>query len=114
MAQKMFKVKYTYSSRDDIRKKKEYILNTFKYTGLGKRFSEKIKKAVNQLKIFPSGYDTTGFQYRGYDIHIMPSQSYLLFFVIDEQKQEIIILRVLQDGQDWKYIIKQWLGNNLE
>lgn len=114
MAQKMFKVKYTYSSRDDIREKKEYILKEFKYKGLGIRFSEKIKKAVNQLKIFPNGYDTTGFGYRGYDIHLMPFQSYLLFFVIDEQKREVTILRVLQDGQDWEYIIEQWLKKNLE
>lgn len=114
MAQKIFKVKYTYSSRDDIREKKEYILNTFKYKGLGKRFSDKIKRAVNQLKVFPNGYNTTGFQYRGYDIRMMSSQSYLLFFVIDEQKQEVTILRVLQDGQDWKYIIEKWLGNSLK
>ncbi|MBO4999172.1 MAG: type II toxin-antitoxin system RelE/ParE family toxin [Lachnospira sp.] len=112
MAHKMFTVKYTYSSKDDIRKKKEYILREFKYKGLGKRFSEKIKMAVNQLKIFPNGYETIGFQYRGYDIHLMPSQSYLLFFVIDQQKCEVIILRVLQDGQDWKYIIEQWLEKN--
>ena len=46
MTQKMFQVKYTYSSRDDIREKKEYILKKFKYKGLGKRFTEKIKKAM--------------------------------------------------------------------
>lgn len=114
MARRMFTVKYTYSSRDDIRAKKEYILREFKYKGLGIRFSEKIKKAVNQLKIFPNGYDTTGFKYRGYDIHLLPSQSYLLFLVIDEQRCEVTILRVLQDGQDWEYIIEQWLEKNSE
>lgn len=114
MAHKMFTVKYTYSSRDDIRAKKEYILRQFKYKGLGKHFSEKIKKAVNQLKIFPNGYSTTGFKYRGYDIHLMPLQSYLLFFVIDEQRGEVTILRILQDGQDWEYIIEQWLVKNSE
>ncbi len=33
---------------------------------------------------------------------------------IDERKQEVTILRVLQDGQDWKYIIEKWLGNSLK
>ena len=114
MTQKLFQVKYTYSSRDDIKEKKEYILKKFKYKGLGKRFTEKIKKAANKLKVFPNGYDTTGFKYRGYDIHFLSSQSYLLFFVVDEKRREVIILRVLQDGQDWEYIIGQWLKANAE
>ncbi len=37
MEQKRYKIKYTYSSRDDIKEKKEYILDTFKYRGLGKK-----------------------------------------------------------------------------
>lgn len=45
---------------------------------------------------------------------MMPSQSYLLFFVVDENKFEVTILRVLQDGQDWEYIIKQWLIDSSE
>lgn len=54
-----------------------------------------------------------GFEYRGYSIHLMPFQSYLLFFVIDEQKREVTILRVLQDGQDWEYIMQEWLKEGL-
>lgn len=38
-------------------RKKEHILKEFKYKGLGKRFSEKIKRAVTQLKVFPDGYE---------------------------------------------------------
>ena len=59
-------------------------------------------------------YDTTEFTYRGYDIHFLYSQSYLLFFVVNEKKREVTILRVLQDGQDWEYIIGQWLKANVE
>ena len=33
---------------------------------------------------------------------------------IDERKQEVTILIVLQDGQDWKYIIEKGLGNSLK
>lgn len=69
MEQKRYKIKYTYSSRDDIKEKKEYILDTFKYRGLVKRFTDKIKAAVEDLRVFPLGYKATGFSYRRYDIH---------------------------------------------
>lgn len=112
MGKRIFKIKYTYSSRNDIREKKEYILKTYKYKGLGKNFTEKIKQATNQLKIFPYGYNTIGFKYREYDIHMLPSQSYLVCYVVDEGKFEVIILRILQDGQDWENIIEQWLTDH--
>ncbi len=62
--QKKYRIKYTYSSRDDIRGMKRYI----KYRELGESFTEKMKAAFNGLKVFPAGHNITGFRYRGYDI----------------------------------------------
>lgn len=42
MTAKKYKMKYTYSSREDIREKKEYIIQTFKYRQFGKSFTDKI------------------------------------------------------------------------
>lgn len=42
MEQKRYKIRYTYSSRNDIKEKKQYILDTFKYRGLAQRFTDKI------------------------------------------------------------------------
>ncbi len=44
---KKYKIKYTYSSRDDIRGMKKYILDNFKYRELGENFTKKIKTAVD-------------------------------------------------------------------
>lgn len=115
MEQKRYKIKYTYSSRDDIKEKKEYILGilgTFKYRGLVKRFIDKIKAAVEDLRVFPLGYKATGFRYRGYDIHIKTYDSYLLFFTVDKEQSEVIISRILQDRQNWEYILVRWIQQN--
>lgn len=112
MEQKRYKIKYTYSSRDDIKEKKEYILDTFKYRGLVKRFTDKIKAAVEDLRVIPLGYKATGFRYRGYDIHIKTYDSYLLFFTVDKEQSEVIILRILQDRQNWEYILVRWIQQN--
>lgn len=63
--QKKYKIKYTYSSRDDIRGMKKYILENLKYRELGENFIKKIKTAVDSLKAFPRGI-----HYRGHDIYL--------------------------------------------
>ena len=58
------------------------------------------------------GYGTTGFVYRGYEIYMKPTNNHLLFYIIDEAKKIVTILRVLQDGMDWEYIIGCWIERN--
>jgi len=106
---KNYKIKYTYSSRDDIRKIKKYILDNFKYRELGENFTKKIKTAVDGLRSLPTGYNTTGILYRGYNIYLKPYRTYLLFFIVDDNLSIVTILRVLQDRINWQYILKRWI-----
>ncbi|MBD5456444.1 MAG: type II toxin-antitoxin system RelE/ParE family toxin [Lachnospiraceae bacterium] len=109
---KNYRIKYTYSARDDILRMRKYILQTFKYHELAKGFTNRIQKAARELKILPNGYSTIGFQYRGYDIYLKPYRTYLLFYTIDEDAGIVTILRVLKDGMNWQYILKRWLIEN--
>lgn len=109
MKKDKYKIEYTFSSRDDMRKMKKYILDTFKYRELGENFTKKMKEATEGLKTLPTGFDTVGFQYRGYDIHMKPYRTYLFFYVVDEEKMTVTVLRVMQDGMDWQFILKRWL-----
>lgn len=107
-----YKVLIARSAQQDVKEKKKYILDTFKYRDLGDNFSKKIKKAAMELEVLPQGHSRTKFAYRGYDIYMKPSNTYLLFYTIDEIKQVVTVLRVLQDGMDWKYIIQRWIREN--
>lgn len=107
-----YKIEYTHSSRRDIQRMKKYILDTFKYRELGENFTKKMKEAARGLKIMPTGFDTVGFQYRGYDIHLKPYRTYLFFYIVDESTQTVVVLRVMQDGMNWKFILKRWLQSN--
>lgn len=94
-----------------MRKMKKYILETFKYRELGENFTAKMKAAAKELRTLPTKHETVGFQYRGYDIHLKPYHTYLFFYVVDNDFT-VTILRVLQDGMNWQYILKCWLGEN--
>lgn len=41
-----------------------------------------------------------------------PKNNHLLFYTMNEEKRVVTVLRVLQDGMDWEYIIKHWIENN--
>lgn len=106
---KQYKVVIAKSGKLDVESKKRYIIETFKYRGYAENFSQNIKKAAQQLDTLPCAYGTTGFRYRGYDIYMKPQSNHLLFYTVDEETQTVTVLRVLQDGMDWEYIIEQWL-----
>ncbi|MDE7267303.1 MAG: type II toxin-antitoxin system RelE/ParE family toxin [Lachnospiraceae bacterium] len=107
-----YKVVIAQSGKIDVKNKKHYILQNFKYREYAENFSLKIKKAAEELAIFPTSHQITGFQYRGYDIYMKPQSNHLLFYTIDNDRGVVTILRILQDGMDWEYIIQQWIQIN--
>lgn len=99
---KRYKVVISQSGKNDI-------IQNFKYREYAEKFSSRIKKAVEELAIFPNSHHLTGFKYRGYDIYMKPQSNHLLFYTIDDDKDLVTVLRILQDGMDWEYIIQQWI-----
>ena len=101
---KRYKVVIAQSGKMDVMNKKRYIIENFKYRDYAQNFSAKIKKAAQELDTLPTGYVTTGFQYRGYDIYMKPTSNHLLFYTVDEENMVVTVLRILQDGIDWEYM----------
>ena len=112
MKWKKYKIEYAHSSRDDMRVIKKYILHKFKYREYAENFTKKMKAVAETLKTLPTGYDTTGFRYKGYEIYLKPYHTYQIFYAVDETTYTVTVLRVMQDGMNWKAILKQWLSEN--
>lgn len=106
---KKYKVVIAQSGKEDVKNKKRYIIEKFKYREYAENYSAVIKKAVQELDTLPKGYDTIGFRYRGYDIYMKSVSNHLLFYVVDDDVDTVTVLRVLQDGMDWENIIRRWL-----
>lgn len=109
---KRYKVVIAQSGKIDVKNKKHYIIQNFKYREYAENFSMKIRKAAEELDTFPTSHQPTGFQYRGYDIYMKPQSNHLLFYTVDDDRGIVTVLRVLQDGMDWEYIIQQWIQIN--
>ena len=109
---KKYKVQIASSGKHDIALMKKYILQKFKYREIAENFSKRMKKNLSSLDTFPSGHSATEFSYKGYIIYLKPRNTYLVFYIIDENTLTVTILRVLQDGMDWKPTIFDWLHDN--
>ena len=100
-----YRVLLSKDALDDIKVTKKYILTTFQYREYAENFSSKIKKAINELSVFPTGYESTGYIIEGLEIYFKPYSTYLIFFVIENNI--VTVIRVLKDRMYWQSIIKK-------
>lgn len=80
------------------------IIYLSKYPGgheIAKRKIEKIKKAVRNLEMFPKLYQIGVNEIcRKYGIRIIPVQKYLVYYMINEEKEIVTIIRIISEKQN--------------
>jgi plasmid stabilization system protein ParE len=72
------------------------------------------EKQVKSLATFPTGYRGISIEYRGYEIRMKPFGTYNIFFIVDEQNQRVVILRLLKDVQDWSQLLRLDMEYHIE
>ena len=65
-----------------------------------------MNREASNTGLFPLKFSDSGIQYRGYIIHKKGFESYLLFYIIDNEKQTVYILRILKDRMNWQRILQ--------
>ena len=68
---------------------------------------QNLHREVKNIGNFPLKYADSGIKYRGYIIHKKVYESYLIFYIINSEKQEIYVLRVIKDLMNWKKILNE-------
>jgi len=101
----MYKLIHTKEAEDDLDGLVTYMIYSLTNAQAANRFLNFYYKQAKTLSIFPFGYRNIGIKYQGYEIRIKPFSSYNIFFVVDKIKNQITILRVLKDRQNWKSIL---------
>ena len=101
----MYKIRETQEAVKDVTDLAVYLIENFENPKASHDFLERYDKEIQQLKTFPFGYRGISFEYQGMEIRLKPYATYNIFFVVDQGIQEIIILRVLKDRQNWKVIL---------
>ncbi|MBT9779388.1 type II toxin-antitoxin system RelE/ParE family toxin [Clostridium sp. MCC353] len=102
---KNYKIRLTPEARSDIAEIKKYILTTFKYRETAEDFSKKMKHSISKLSPFSEAYAKTGLSIQNFEVYYKPYSTYLIFFVVQEDK--VIVIRILKDRMYWQPIIKR-------
>ena len=101
----MYRVMPTKEAENDVSSLVAYMAYQLKNEQAARRFLHEYDKQIDSLTIFPFGYRGIGFEYREYEIRMKPFSTYNIFFVVDAKEQQITILRVLKDLQNWKVML---------
>lgn len=102
------KIRVTLQATEDIKEIKRYILETFKYREYGNSFVTGIKKAISTLEYGASGYQKTGYLYKGSIVYIKPYDTYIIVYYI--KGKELYVLNILKDRMLWQSTIKRMPG----
>ena len=99
---KKYKVLQTESVKQDIVNTAFYIKTYLKNVDAAKRFVANMDKEIGKLEMFPYRYQAV----YG-DIRIKTFESYIIAFIINENNDEILVLRVLKEEQDLEWVLKR-------
>lgn len=68
---------------------------------------QNLNREVKNMGDFPLKFSDSGIKYRGYVIHKKVFESYLIFYIINDKKQDVYVLRVIKDLMNWQKILRK-------
>ena len=102
-----YKVLMTDEATDDVFNLVKYIHVDLCNPDAADKLYVKLNREVSSMSDFPLKFSSSGLKYRGYIIHKKVYQSYLLFYIISDEKQTVYVLRILKDIMNWRRILKK-------
>lgn len=97
----------TYEAINDIFDLVKYIYVDLCNPDAANKLFENLNKEIDNMGDFPLKFSDSGMNYRGYVIHKKVYQSYLLFYIINDDNHEVFVLRVLKDIVNWHRLLEE-------
>lgn len=101
-----YKVLVTDEAIEDIFGLIRYIHLEFCNPDAAENLYNNLNREVKNVGEFPFKFSDSGIKYRGYLIHKKVYDSYLIFYIINDKKKEVYVLRVIQDLMNWRTILR--------
>ena len=92
---------------DDIFGLVQYIHTELCNPDAAEKLYESLNRETKNMGDFPLKFSDSGIKYRGYIIHKKVYESYLIFYIINSEKQEVYVLRIIKDLMNWVNIMNR-------
>ena len=96
-----YQIFYTDSAKQDLKNIYRYICDSLVEPEIAEKLTDKIMKSIRSLDEMPQRYrlfDEEPWRSRG--LRILPVNNYLIFYLSDEEKTVVTILRIIYGGRD--------------
>ena len=101
-----YKVSIETVAESDLRGILKYISDTLKEPKTATRVYNSIKEKIVTMNFMSHRYPLVNDEvYASRGLRKMPAENYFVFFVIDESRNEVIVLRVLYSRREWQNLI---------
>ncbi|MCL1878914.1 MAG: type II toxin-antitoxin system RelE/ParE family toxin [Defluviitaleaceae bacterium] len=84
----------------------DYINDVFKAPESAQRVFSSIKKQVLSLDVMPARHAVVRDDpYASLGVRLMPAENYNVFYIIDDAKREVRVIRILYNRREWQRLL---------
>lgn len=101
-----YRIMITSKAKDDLIDIGDYISFVLLEPETSQKLIKGLRSSISQLQYFPRKFpiiDDYIIKYR--KIHYMPYKNYFVFYVIEDDKKRVIVLRISHKSRNWKDIL---------
>lgn len=96
-----YQIFYTDSAKQDLKNIYRYICDSLVEPEIAEKLTDKIMKSIRSLDEMPQRYRLFDEEpWRSCGLRILPVNNYLIFYLSDEEKTVVTILRIIYGGRD--------------
>jgi len=102
----MYDISFSKSAEEDFEEAYSYIVQVLKNPNAGKKLLHEAEENIFGIREFPHSCPLVSDTYlRKHEIRFLLVNNYIAFFQVDEENNEILILRFLHGRREWESII---------
>lgn len=103
-----YKVKYSTEAIDDLRGIYSYIYYDLSSPINAKNQTDRIRKAIRGLDVFPNGHPIVDFEpWHSLKMHKLPVDNYIVFFFVNDETHIVDISRIFYGGRNIEAIANE-------
>lgn len=103
----IFHITYSPAALDDLRSIFSYIAYELLATQAATNQTKRIRKHIRSLDTMPGRYGKVEWEpWASMNMHKLPVDNYIVFYLIDEEKMMVTIVRIFYSGRDIESIIQ--------
>jgi len=101
-----YSVAYSPEALEDLKEIYSYIAFTLKEPNTAEGQLNRIRKEVRSLGFMPSRYALVDWEpWKSIGVHRIPVDNFAVFYIVDDDRHEVNVIRVFYGGRDVKNII---------